>query len=116
MATKTKVNKVLIYQDEYRNKIKKNVPSIDGAWVEFYDDVPASFNSEYEEKSKELSDENLVIWGVSRIVADWNFYADESNKVEISIDGINSLPYKVQRWLIKESTDIALTDNEEKKR
>lgn len=116
MQNNEKVKKVLIFSEDVRTRVRKPVPSIKGAWVEFYDDVPAAFNSEYEKQSKVLSDEDLVYWGVTRIVSNWNFYKTEKDKLEITIDSIKNLPYKVQRWLVQQSTDIALSDTEEKKR
>ena len=96
-------------------QVVKKVPFIENAEVTFQGDVSGDFGERLEAKTKELGDTDAGYWTTVSVISDWNFAGNDGKKLDITIENFKKLPMKVQRWLIKESSEILLTNDERKK-
>jgi len=112
---------------DLRSKIKENVPFLEGAWVEFYDDLTVADqkllqDSDFSKLKKRL-DESYDDFDVREkeslskqsdtgrqltlnLVSSWNFADEKGNVVEVNLEIFKVLPLKLQRWILKTTTDI----------
>ena len=112
---------------DLRKKIKKNVPFLDKAWVEFYDDLTVADQKSLQDsnfsKLKKKVDESDDDFDVREkeatlkqsdtgqqltlnLVSSWNFADEKGNVAEINLEIFKVLPLKLQRWILKTTTDI----------
>lgn len=92
--------------------VKKEVPMIEGGWVEFYDDLTGEDQTylvgikDNEEGGYELT---------KRMIADWNFADEKEKKLDISVENIKRLSIKLQAWLATTATSVLMAGVEIKK-
>lgn len=97
---------VNVFATDVRKKTKKEIPTIEGGWVEFYDDL---LTEEFQglvnaPKGKELTDEEKGDRGyefTKNMIADWNLCGKDEKKLEIAVETLKKLPVKVQVFLAK---------------
>lgn len=104
-----------IFKSDLRNKVKVNVPFINGAWVEFYDDttVDAVQKAQTAKASQDIADNLQVI--VNQI-AGWNF-ADDKGELAITTKTLTRFPIKLIKWLSEEQAKLLTSpeaENEKK--
>ena len=87
------MDSINIFKSELRNKIRVNVPFIEGAWVEFYDDttVDAVQKAQNAQASKDSAD-NLAV--IINQIASWNF-ADDKGELPITTKSLARFPMKL---------------------
>lgn len=98
---------VNVFATDVRKRIKKEVPTIEGAWVEFYDDFLAGEVQKL--GSGKMSEEEKSNRGyefIRSLIADWNFSGPDEKKLEITVENIRKLPVKVQTFLAEAGTDV----------
>lgn len=98
---------------ELRNKVRKDIDYIEGAWVEFWDDVTIQAINEAQEAQK-TGDTNSALRLVFNQIADWNL-ADEKGKLEITFDNMLRLPVKILTWMSTAQNDILKPVEDKKK-
>ena len=103
---------VNIFAKDLRGKIKKDAP-IEGAWVEFYDDITVgTISLAQSAKSGDIEQAlNLLVTEI----ADWNF-ADEEGQLPITIESLKRLPLKIITWLVNSMEEILTTEEDSKKK
>lgn len=84
---------------DIRKRIKKDVPLIEGAWVEFYDDITVNDmeNAQKMSKDETTMDERLLF--IASQIAGWNF-ADDNGDLPINSDSLKLIPFKVLNWIV----------------
>lgn len=105
--------KVQIFDKASYTTTVREVPFMKGAWVEFYDDVPANYNEQVKKFAKEPG--KLGAWIIKQLVADWNLF-DGDKKYEISEKAIEQLPPRLARWLIDRANDVLTNTGVEEKK
>jgi hypothetical protein len=103
---------VNVFSNDIRKKVKYEVPNIAGAWVEFYDDLLGEHQKLLTEKQED-KDAGFII--AQLMISDWNLADKDSKKLDITVENIKRLPFKVQIWLANTSSNILLSVREEKK-
>ena len=105
------MNSINIFKSDLRNKIRVNVPFIEGAWVEFYDDttVDAVQKAQTAQASKDIAD-NLAV--IINQIASWNF-ADDKGELPITVKSVSRFPMKLIKWLTDEQTKILQSMNKQ---
>lgn len=113
---------------EIRQKIRKEVPFVKGAWIELFDDIsvadekrlkmvdwkgePPKQQEETEEgyniRKKAISEEHEKIATeiLLKLIADWNFADDNGIKLVVTREIFENLPLKLRKWLIKQANNI----------
>ena len=97
---------VNVFSPDIRKRIKRDVPTIEGAWVEFYDDFLAG---EVQELGKAMSEEEKSDRGyefIRSLIADWNFAGTDGKKLDITVENIKKLPVRVQTFLATAGADV----------
>jgi len=100
---------------ELRGTVRRDVPFIEGGWVDFFDDLTlATVDKAKSIENKANVDANLSI--LCEQIVDWNFYKTAEEKLPISVGSFKSLPIKVVTWLINEYISIANPKEEAEKK
>lgn len=106
---------VNIFDRRILGEVTREVPWIEGAEVTFLNDIPGDFTDKFEQKTKELGEEDAGRWSVMQTVIKWNFSDEKGNKLECNVENFKKLPIKVQKWIFNEGSKAMLTDEERKK-
>ena len=97
---------VNVFKIDVRRRVKKDIPTLEGAWVEFYDDLLTDDLQSIFSATDDLTEEEKGNRGyefVRSLIADWNFADTDEKKLDISVDNLKRLPMKVQVFLAKEA-------------
>jgi hypothetical protein len=100
---------VNVFSPDIRKKIKKEVPTIEGAWVEFYDDLLAGEIQDFSGDINKMSEKEKGNQGyefVKTMISDWNFADLDEKKMEITVKNIRRLPLRVQGFLAETAGSI----------
>lgn len=104
---------VNILSGELRGRVKKEIPWIKNAWVEFYDDLLGETQSKISSASNQ---EEAGYIGVVAMIADWNFANEKEEKLDITIENVRKLPIRVQKWIAETSTSIVNPEQEKEQK
>ncbi len=109
------VEGVNVFAADIRNKVRREVDFLPGAWVEFYDDVTI----DQLQKAQEVKKNANLLDGIDLVlsqIASWNF-ADETGKIlEINKVNLGRLGSKLLRWLINAQASIINPEAEDPKK
>ena len=101
------MDSVNVLSSELRGTFRKEVPSIKGAWVEFFDDITMDVISKAQDSIKSGTPDitaNLDI--VANQIAFWNF-ADQDGKIlPVNVDSLKKLPMKLIMWISTTQQEI----------
>lgn len=104
---------VNILSGELRGRVKKTIPWIQNAWVEFYDDLLGETQAKISSASNQ---EEAGYIGVVAMIADWNFGDEKGVKLDVSVENVRKLPIRVQKWLAETSTKIVNPEQEKEQK
>ncbi len=85
---------------ELRGTIKKEIPFIEGAWVEFYDDMVV--NDIILAQSVDVTKPDSFSMGLENFfkqVADWNFADKDGKALPVTFESFKLLPMKIITWM-----------------
>lgn len=91
-------------------KIGKEIPGYKGSNVVFYlDFIGEDYDlvelaSISKDDSTKLGEMGMKI--ILDLIADWNLYDKEDNKIPIDEENFKRLPVKIQLWLLKQANEI----------
>lgn len=91
---------VTVFGVDLRNKVRQDFPFVQGAWVEFYDDITMGSALEINTSDASVSAQESLQLLVNQI-ADWNF-ADSNGKAEISIENLKKLGSAQIKWMMEQ--------------
>jgi hypothetical protein len=89
-----------VLSNDIRKKVKKEVPFIADAYVEFWDDFLGDMSG-----TEELSADQFIYRLMLGIIADWNF-SDGDEKLAITEENIKKLSTKTRTWLSETTVEI----------
>ena len=87
---------VKVTSKELFEKVRKDIPFIPGAWVEFWSDLSGD-TPEKLAKFKDPTDQGYE--SIITLVADWNFADLEGKKLPVTTESMRKLSLKLQRWI-----------------
>jgi hypothetical protein len=111
---------VNVFAPELRGTVRKDVPFIKGAWVEFFDDITMDVIVKAQElnevnKSNILANLDVLV----NQIAFWNFADQDGKLLDINIASIQKLPMKLLNWIATSQTeilkDMSKVDSDKKK-
>lgn len=103
---------VNILSSDLRNKIRKEVSFVSGAWVEFFDDITMDVVSKAQEASKESNNIETSLEIIVNQIADWNFADKDKNILPISVETLKKLPSKILFWFGETQKEILANINQ----
>lgn len=103
-----------VFSRELRKTIKKDCPLIEGAYVEFWDDITAG-DVKKAQTFKETNDLLLPMEMLLGQIIDWNFADETMTKLPLTIESLDKLPSKILTWLF-EAQAAVLQEVETKKK
>jgi hypothetical protein len=98
-----------VFAPELRGVVRKEIPFIPGAWVEFFDDVTgeAITSAEAAVASKDINQNYLLL--LSQI-KNWNF-ADQDNKpLAVTLENLKRLNSKFITWMSATQAEILTSE------
>jgi hypothetical protein len=99
---------------ELRQKVKKDLTSIPGAWIEFYDDLTIA-QIKSAEKGLKDKDMDIQVRILLAQISDWNFCNTENEKLPIAAESIEKLSLKVAEEMFSFLVEIAEDFSSKKK-
>lgn len=99
------MDKVSVFTSDIRGVVKKEIPFIAGAWVEFFDDVTVA-DIKLAQQAQDAQDIDKNLGFVIKQIANWNFIDGEGKDIPINVDGLSKLPFKVLKWLFTAVTEV----------
>jgi len=102
-----------ITSSEIRGSVKKDVPFLKGAWVEFWDDTTVGTMK----KAQSLQDDSNIDTSLELLLSQiksWNF-ADAEKILPINLESIEKLPVKLMTWLAQMQSEILAANQDKKK-
>lgn len=105
---------VNIFSKDLRNIVRKDLISIPGAWVEFYDDITAGEikKAQQAQETKDVTSSFEMIIGQ---IADWNFADETTTILPINTETFDKLSLKVVKELADLQTEVLTVQQDKKK-
>lgn len=107
---------VNVLANNLRTVIRKDVPFIPGAWVEFWDSITVGEVKQaqaMQEKETKNIDDNLQL--VIRQISGWNF-TDGTNPLPITIATFEQFSSKMLQWFAEAEAEVLNAQQENKKK
>lgn len=95
---------VNIFESDLRNKVRKEVPFIPGAWVDFYDDTTVQ-SVQKAQQAKDSQDIKDTLQIVLDQISAWNF-SDEKGELPITFESLSKFPLKLVKWITEQQAEI----------
>ena len=95
------MNSVNIFNKDLRNIVHKEMTTVPGGWIEFYDDITAGEIKKAQE-AQVTGDISASFEMILSQIAEWNFSDATGTILPITVESFDKLPIKI----IKEIADI----------
>ena len=105
---------VNVFAKDLRGIVKKDCPFIQGAWIEFFDDITVgtiTLAQEAENNNDITKTLELLITQISN----WNFADEQNQPLPIAIESLKKLPFKLIKWL-SESLFAVMNEGQDSKK
>ena len=105
---------VNVLSKDLRTVIRKEVPFIPGAWVDFFDSITTGAIRKAQKAQKDQSMDLSMELLLSQI-ADWNFSGEDKKALSLTLDSLDLLPMKLLNWIAEAQGEILKGEEDKKK-
>lgn len=105
---------VNIFNKDLRNIVRKELKTVPGGWIDFYDDITAGEIKKAQEAQK-TGDISSSFEMVLSQIADWNFADNTEAILPITVESFDKLPIKIIKEIAELQAEILSSLSDKKK-